>query len=60
MVVHFSTFLSTSSGRFALSGGKSRLSGGWADHSRPVWAEHWYHTHAFPLSAGDDCARAAT
>ena len=22
--------------------GKSRLSGGWANHSQPVWAEHCY------------------
>ena len=33
-------FISAGGGKFALSGGKSRLSGGWADHSRPVWAEH--------------------
>ena len=33
-------FLSASGGKFALIGGKRRLSGGWANHSRPVWAEH--------------------
>ena len=25
----------------SLSGGKKKLNGGWADHSRPVWAEPW-------------------
>ena len=32
-VANFSTFLSA-------SGGKNKLNGGWADHSRPVPAEH--------------------
>lgn len=33
-------FLSASSDKCALSGGKNMLSGGWADRSPPVWAEH--------------------
>ena len=38
-VAYFNTFSPLVEAKFALSGGKNRLSGGCANHSRPVGAE---------------------